>query len=162
MDGNGRVGRILIPLYLFYSQQIEMPCFFISEALERDKLKYYTLLNNIRNKGQWSEWIKFFLETVTAQCKKYIQTITDISALYEKHLKEACALVRSNQMSSLVRLLYKYPVINAVTVAKETEIPAASVNRYLNLLVEAGILYSNNRRRNRTYFYYDLLNIIRD
>lgn len=56
MDGNGRVGRILIPLYLYYTKQIDLPCFFISEALERDKMKYYTLLNNIRNKGAmvWS------------------------------------------------------------------------------------------------------------
>jgi Fic family protein len=139
-----------------------MPCFFISEALERDKIKYYTLLNNIRNKGQWSEWIKFFLETVTTQCKKYINIVTEINALYDKHLKEVCALVRNSQMISLIRLLYKYPIINAATVAKETDIPPASVNRYLSLLVNAGILHSNNKSRNRTYFYYDLLNIIRD
>lgn len=162
MDGNGRVGRILIPLYLYYSKQINMPCFFISEALERDKIKYYALLNNIRNKGQWSEWIRFFLETVTTQCKKYINIVTEINALYDKHLKEACTLVRNSQMISLIRLLYKYPIINAATVAKETDIPPASVNRYLSLLVNAGILYSNNKSRNRTYFYYDLLNIIRD
>jgi len=162
MDGNGRVGRIMIPLYLYYAKQIELPCFFISEALERDKMKYYTLLNNIRNKGQWSEWIKFFLETVTVQCKKYIKTILCINKLYEEHTAVACSLVRSNQMSALINLLYKYPVINAATVAKETEIPSASINRYLNLLVEAGILYTDNKSRNRTFFYYDLINIIRE
>lgn len=79
MDGNGRVGRILIPLYLYYVEQIDMPCFFVSEALERDKLKYYTLLNNIRNKNEWSEWIKFFLITVKNQCDKYIRMISDIN-----------------------------------------------------------------------------------
>ena len=84
MDGNGRVGRILIPLYLYYVEQIDMPCFFVSEALERDKLKYYTLLNNIRNKNEWSEWIKFFLVTVKNQCDKYIRMISDINLLYEK------------------------------------------------------------------------------
>ena len=162
MDGNGRVGRILIPLYLYYAKQIDLPCFFISEALERDKMKYYTLLNNTRNKGQWSEWIKFFLETVTTQCKKYIKTVSNINKLYEEHLTVACSLVRSNQMSALVNLLYKYPVINAATVAKETEIPTASINRYLNLLVEAGVLYTDNKSRNRNFFYYDLLNIIQE
>jgi len=49
-DGNGRVGRMLIPFYLYYTNQIDLPCFFISEALENDKLKYYSLLNNIREK----------------------------------------------------------------------------------------------------------------
>lgn len=162
MDGNGRVGRILIPLYLYHTDQIALPCFFVSEALERDKMKYYTLLNNIRNKGQWSEWINFFLKTVASQCSKHIKTITDINNLYEKHFEAACSLARSNQMGALVNLLYKYPVINAVTVSKETKIPTASINRYLNLLVEAGILYSDNKSRNRSYYYYDLLDIIRE
>jgi Fic family protein len=162
MDGNGRVGRILIPLYLYYMKQIELPCFFISEALERDKMKYYTLLNNIRKKGQWSEWIKFFLETVILQCKKYIDTVSNINKLYKEHLDIACSLVRSNQMSALVNLLYKYPIINTAVVSRETPIPPASINRYFNTLVEAGILYTDNKSRNRTFFYYDLLNIIRE
>jgi hypothetical protein len=72
------------------------------------------------------------------------------------------ASVYSNQMGTLVNPLYKYPVINAAVLSKETEIPPASINRYLNLLVEAGILYTDNKSRNRTFHYYDLLNIIRD
>lgn len=162
MDGNGRVGRILIPLYLYAVNQIDMPCFFVSEALERDKMKYYTLLTNIREKGQWSEWIKFFLHTVTVQCDKYIRIISKINALYDEHYKKACALVRSNQMGEIVNLLYRYPIINTATIARETEIPPATINRYLNVLVKAEILYSDNKSRNRTYYYYDLLNIIRE
>lgn len=162
LDGNGRVGRILIPLYLYASEQIDMPCFFISEALERDKMKYYTLLNNIREKGQWSEWINFFLQIVTSQCKKYIKIISDINKLYNEHLSKASELVRSNQMTEIIDLLYSFPIINARTVAKETKIPTATINRYLNALVQAGILYTDNKSRNRTFFYYDLLNIIRD
>jgi len=162
LDGNGRVGRILIPLYLYASEQIDMPCFFISEALERDKMKYYTLLNNIREKGQWSEWINFFLQIVTRQCKKYMRIISDINKLYDMHLCKASALVRSNQMAEIIDLLFRFPIINANTIAKETKIPPATINRYLNTLVQADILYSDNKSRNRTFFYYDLLNIIRD
>jgi len=162
LDGNGRVGRILIPLYLYYTKQIDLPCFFISEALERDKMKYYTLLNNTRSRGQWSEWIKFFLDTVTVQCTKYINIISKINSLFEEHIKIACTLARSNQINELVNLLYKYPIINTVTVAKETKIPPASINRYLNLLAENGILYTDNKSRNRTFFYYDLMNILRE
>jgi Fic family protein len=162
LDGNGRVGRILIPLYLYASEQIDMPCFFISEALERDKMKYYTLLNNIREKNQWSEWINFFLQIVTSQCKKYIRIISDINKLYDEHLSKASDLVRSNQMTEIIDLLFRFPIINANTVAKETNIPPATINRYLNALVKAQILYTDNKSRNRTFFYYDLLNIIRD
>lgn len=162
MDGNGRVGRIIIPLYLYHVDQIDMPCFFVSEALERDKLRYYTLLNNIRNKNEWSEWIKFFLVTVKNQCDKYIRIISDINTLYEKDLEKASGLVRTGNMRTLINLLYKYPIINAATITKYSDIPSATINRYLSILVEAEILFSDNKSRNRTYFYYDLLNILRD
>ena len=99
MDGNGRVGRILIPLYLYYVDQIDMPCFFVSEALERDKMKYYSLLNDIRSNKEWSEWIKFFLNTVKNQCDKYIHMISDINLLYDKDLTKACSLVRTGNCS---------------------------------------------------------------
>lgn len=161
MDGNGRVGRILIPLYLYYVEQIDMPCFFVSEALEKDKIKYYTLLNNIREKNEWSEWIKYFLQTVKIQCEKYIKIISDINSLYEEHLKKACSLVRTGNMPTLINLLYRYPVINAATIMRKSEIPSATVNRYLNILTEAKILYSDGKSRNRKYYYYDLLNILR-
>lgn len=162
MDGNGRVGRILIPLYLYYVEQIDMPCFFVSEALERDKLKYYTLLNNIRNKNEWSEWIKFFLVTVKNQCNKYICMISDINLLYEKDLEKASGLVRTGNMRTLINLLYKYPIVNSSTIAQCSDIPSATINRYLNVLVDADILYTDDKSRNRTYFYYDLLNILRE
>lgn len=162
MDGNGRVGRILIPLYLYYVEQIDMPCFFVSEALERDKLKYYTLLNNIRNKNEWSEWIKFFLVTVKNQCDKYIRMISDINLLYEKDLEKASGLVRTGNMRTLINLLYKYPIVNSSTIAQCSNIPSATINRYLNVLVDADILYTDDKSRNRTYFYYDLLNILRE
>ena len=162
MDGNGRVGRILIPLYLYYVEQIDMPCFFVSEALERDKLKYYTLLNNIRNKNEWSEWIKFFLVTVKNQCDKYIRMISDINLLYEKDLEKASGLVRTGNMRTLINLIYKYPIVNSSTIAQCSDIPSATINRYLNVLVDADILYTDDKSRNRTYFYYDLLNILRE
>lgn len=161
MDGNGRVGRILIPMYLFAQKQIELPCFFISEALERDKLRYYTLLNNIRIYGDWNEWIKFFLATVTKQCEKYIQIITKINALYSKHMKVACDTARSSNMVEIINTLYQYPITTAKQIANATDIPMTSINRYLAQLVDSKILFTDNKSRNRTFFYFDLLEILR-
>ncbi len=161
MDGNGRVGRMLIPMYLFAEKQIELPCFFISEALEQDKIKYYTLLNNIRTHGDWSEWIRFFLATVTKQCDKYIQIISRINDLYSKHLAIACNLARSSNMVDIVNALYQYPVATAAQIAEVTHIPITSVNRYLGQLEANRILYTDNKKRYRTFYYYDLLEIIR-
>lgn len=161
MDGNGRVGRMLIPMYLYSKGQIDLPCFFISEALEKDKMQYYTLLNEIRSKGAWSQWIKFFLKTVDQQCRKYIDIITSINDLYEKDLKIACDAAKSAHMVDLMNLLYKYPIVNAKMITEKTGIPATSVQRYLTMLTDTKILYSNNKKRNRTYYYPELLSIIR-
>lgn len=161
MDGNGRVGRILIPLYLFKHNQISLPCFFISEALERDKFKYYDLLNGVRTKNDWSAWINFFLKAVDQQCSKYIEMVDRINVLYENDLEHAKRIIKSNKVVDLINLLYKYPAINASTVTALTGIPPATATRYLNALVENKILYPDDMVRNRTFYYYNLFEIIR-
>lgn len=161
MDGNGRVGRLLIPMYLYAKKQIDLPCFFISEALERDKIRYYALLNNIRYENDWNEWIKFFLQTVKKQCDKYIEMITKINKLYEEHLEIARNLARSSHIVDIMNLLYQHPITTAKQIAEITDIPITSVNRYLNLLVEHKILYTDRKSRNRNYFYFSLLDILR-
>lgn len=81
LDGNGRIGRILIPLYLFSKKVIDL-----SEALERNKHKYYRFLNDTRYKGKWNQWIHFFLEAIILQADKNIRLINDINQLYEHDL----------------------------------------------------------------------------
>ena len=161
MDGNGRVGRMLIPMYLFAKKQIELPCFFISEALAHDKLRYYTLLNNIRTNGNWNEWIKFFLATVTSQCEKYIKIISEINELFDRHTIVACELSRSSNMIEILNALFQNPITNSKQISKLTGIPMTSVSRYLGQLVDSKILYADNKGRNRNYFYFDLLDILR-
>ena len=160
-DGNGRVGRLLIPMYLYAKKQIDLPYFFISDVLEREKNQYYALLNNVRYENDWNEWIRFFLEIVKKQCDKYIEMITEINKLYENHLKKARELARSSNIVDIMNLLYQHPVTTAKQISEETDIPLTSINRYLNLLVENKILYTNRKSRNRNYFYFALLDIIR-
>ena len=161
MDGNGRVGRMLILMYLFANKQIDRPYFFISEALEKDKIRYYSLLNDIRYKGDWNEWIKFFLSTVASQCDKYINLISAINSLYEKDLKIATSAIKSSSIVDIMNYLYSSPIVTANNVAEQTGIPMTSVNRYLNTLVNKRILYTNNKKRNKKFFYSELLNILR-
>lgn len=161
MDGNGRVGRILIPLYLYKQNQISLPCFFISEALERDKFKYYDFLTGIRAKNDWGSWINFFLRTVEQQCSKYIQMVDQINQLYETDLARAKELIRTNKVVDLINLLYQYPIITTAIVTRYTGIPSATATRYLNILTQERILYTDGKMRNRTFFYYGLLNVIR-
>lgn len=161
LDGNGRVGRMLIPMYLYSQKQIEFPCFFISEALERDKFLYYTLLNNIRYKGEWNEWIRFFLSSVIKQCDAYIEIVSKINALYERHLNIATQAVHASNIVDVINALFTYPISTKKQIAEATRIPLTSVSRYLNALVDCKILSSDNKSRNRTYYYYELLDILR-
>lgn len=159
-DGNGRVGRILIPLYLFMHKQVSLPYFFISEALERNKYLYYELLNGVREKNGWDAWIDYFLKTVHQQCEKYIEMVDRINLLYEADLEKARAFISSNKVVNLMNLLYTYPIINSQIVIKEMDISPATVTRYLNLLVENRILTVNRKQRNKVYYYYKLLDIL--
>lgn len=161
MDGNGRVGRMLIPFYLYYTRQIDTPCFFVSEALEHDKLRYYQLLNNIREKNDWNEWIKFFLRTVKNQCEKYINIVSAINDLYDNHMEVACKLAKNTVVVPLLQHLYKNPITSAKQIITETGLPLTSVNRLLSALVENKILFTDGKQRNRKFYYFDLLEIIR-
>ena len=161
MDGNGRVGRMLIPMYLYSQNQIDLPCFFISEALERDKMRYYSLLNNIRTNGDWNSWIKFFLSVVKEQCEKYISILSEINILYEKHSKLARKVTHSSKVVDIMNALFKYPITSAKQIAITTNLPMTSINRYLGALIESQIIYTDNKSRNRNFYYYDLLKILR-
>jgi len=160
MDGNGRVGRILIPLYLYSQDQIPLPCFFISEALERDKFKYYALLNETR-KNNWNDWLVFFLQTVTSQSKKYICIIDKINELYERDMRRASSVIRSKVTVDIINLLYEYPVITTKILMEKLRIPGASAARYLTSLANAKILFVDGKSRNRSYYYYELINLVR-
>ncbi len=160
-DGNGRVGRILIPLYLHYAQQIELPCFFISEALESDKFMYYRLLNETREEAEWNEWIRFFLSAVAKQCEKYIYIIDGINALYEKHIRKAGEVIKNSAVVKIIDSIYRHPILTAAMVVQETGLSYTTVNRYLGQLTNHKFLYTDSRRRNKNYNCYDLLDVLK-
>lgn len=103
----------------------------------------------------------FFLATVAKQCDKCIGVIIQINNLYEKHLSIAAKLARSSSIVGIVNALYQYPVASGKQITDAAGTPQTSVNGYLSMLVENHILYTDNKRRNRTCYYYDLLDILR-
>ena len=161
-DGNGRVGRILIPLYLYVKNEIPLPYFFISEALERDKLKYYKLLMDTREPGRWNEWIRFFLETVSKQCRRHIGIIDDINRFYDKVAEQARQLFKSTLIVRLLDIMFQKPVFSAKVLHIQTGIPVTTINRYLNKLADHNLIYSAGKKRNRIFFFYDLLNLLKE
>ena len=162
LDGNGRIGRILIPLYLYDVNLIDYPNLFISEVLEKDKHKYYRMLNGTRKEGNgWNEWIKFFLESVNKQVTKNINLVEEIDKLYERDLEKAMGLINSTNVVDLVKTMYQKPIFDVKTISSLTGIPDTTCRRYLSTLEEEKIIFSDNKMRNRKYYYYNLLDLLR-
>lgn len=91
LDGNGRLGRILIVLYLLQSKLIEAPCFFLSEELEREKFKYYALLNGVRGidkpSPDWKSWIGFILVATIKMADHQYDKLNQAEELYQSGLE---------------------------------------------------------------------------
>ncbi|WP_352408824.1 Fic family protein [Lawsonibacter hominis] len=171
LDGNGRIGRILVPLYLYDKGVISSPNFFVSESLEKDKFKYYKLLNDIRVEfseetkelaiQRWNEWIKFFINATIIQSKKNIKLIEDIDTLYNKTVNNSRELINSNKLIDIIKTMFKKPIFTKKNVLEYVDIPSSTLGVYLNKLEEAHIIYSDGKVRNKKYYFYDLIDILR-
>lgn len=161
LDGNGRIGRILIPLYLFNKKVIDYPNFFLSEALEKDKHKYYRFLNDTRYKGDWNQWIKFFLEAIILQANKNIHLINDVNKLYEHDLNIAQSLINSSSVKKLIDAIFQKPIFTVNSISSTAELSEATCRRYLSILEAQRIIFSDGKQRFKTYYYYNLLDKLR-
>jgi Fic family protein len=139
-DGNGRVGRILIPIFLIERGVLEKPLLYISPYLEDHKDKYIDLMYEVSRTGAWLEWISFFLRSVKASCREAIDTIHALRQLQDEYRERAHKVSRSGTAIRIVDSLFEKPVISipdAAAIAGVTYPPAAAA---VQRLVEAGIL----------------------
>ena len=92
---------------------------------------------------------------------KYIYIVERINHLYEEHLHRAKTLISSNAIVDIINIIYKYPIFTIDMIEKEINVSKSTFNRYLNILVTNGILDTDGKKRNRTFFCYELLNVLR-
>lgn len=171
LDGNGRIGRILIPLYLYDKNLISSPNFFISESLEKDKFKYYKLLNDTRidtseenreiASQRWTEWIKFFINAVINQGNKNIKLIESIDNLYNSTIDSSRQLINNNKIIDIINVMFEKPIFTKKAILERVEIPSSTLAVYLNKLEDEKLIYSDGKMRNKKYYFYDLINILR-
>lgn len=159
LDGNGRLGRILIILYFLDQKILQTPSFFISEQLEKNKYKYYTLLNNLRtSEPKWKEWIVFFIQSSIAQADYYIEKLRKIDDLCLKMLQYG----RDNGVrDDLIMFIFKKPVFTIKDVEKSLGISYNAARNNVTKLLQSGKLFEDDRKRNKVYRFYDFMDIIR-
>lgn len=162
LDGNGRLGRILIVLYLLQSKLIETPYFFLSEELEREKFKYYALLNGVRGidkaSPDWKSWINFFLDATIKMADHQYAKLDQAEALYQNGLSK----LSQPSTKTIWKTMFILPIANVKQLEKETGLSPAAIRNSLKQLVQENMIFANDRQRKRRYYFYDLIAIIKE
>jgi Fic family protein len=164
LDGNGRVGRILIPLFLFSRGLISRPAFYLSAYLETNRAEYYHRLARISLADDYQSWVEFFLEAVAEQADDDIRRVRAMWALYQRMKVIVVEHTRSHFALAVVETLFTYPVFSTPQFARESGIPAPSAARLLKLLEGAGsvrVLRPGRGRRPTLWAFPELLEIVR-
>ena len=150
LDGNGRIGRLLIPLFLFYRKRIKRPMFYLSEYLENNRDDYYLKLRGISSSANWNHWIEFYLLAVKSQGKKNADRVQRILGLYEDIRVRIRELTHTQYSAEIVDVFFYKPIFRASDVQTKTQIPKQTLMPILKLLTEAGILITIKQAKGRS------------
>ena len=140
LDGNGRLGRMLIPLFLWQNSLIRKPTFYISAYFEANREAYYEKLLAVSRDDSWTDWCKFFLEAVQIQAENNLKKTQDILTLYENMKIRIVEITRSQYAIRSLDWLFERPIFRGSEFSKYAGIPQATAPRLLTALRKEGIL----------------------
>lgn len=160
LDGNGRIGRMLIILMLMNERVLSSPILYMSLFLKTNRIEYYDRLSEVRNKGNYEQWIKFFLQGVITTCEDSIFTIKQI----HKIMDEDAAKIQKNTdtVKAVFAYLKEHPIVNIGGTAKALGVAFNTVSTALKKLSAAGIVEEKTTKsRDRIFEYSRYLNILK-
>jgi Fic family protein len=162
LDGNGRVGRLLITFLLCEKEILTKPVLYLSHFFKRHRSEYYERLQAVRDRGEWEEWLAFFLTGVTEVSGEATETARRIIVLRESHraaITERLGRAAANGFRILEHL-YEKPVLSVKQVQTLTGTTYPAANDLVAKLVEVGILTEITRQsRNRQFLYREYLDL---
>lgn len=163
LDGNGRLGRMIVPIFLFEKQVLSRPMFYLSEYLERNRDAYVEHLRRLGNDEQaWNAWIAFFLQAVDQQAQTNAARARDIIALYNRLKQQVVDLTHSQYAVPLLDRLFSRPVFQISQLEGKKMPTRAMINALIARLREAGILKvlrEGSGRRGQVFALAELINI---
>lgn len=164
LDGNGRIGRLLITLYLMEKKLLTTPALYISYFLKRNRIEYYDRMTEVRNKGDYEQWIRFFLQAIYECAADAIVTIDKLAVLHEKNEAAILAMGRGAKNAlSVFHYLEANPIIDIRKTAEATGPSFNTVTAAVKKLTDMKILAQTNAAsRNRTFAYAEYLDLLRD
>jgi len=161
-DGNGRIGRLLIPLFLMKRGCLVSPSLYISQYFEADRDTYIDRLEQISSKGDWLGWIQYFLGAIVDQAESNLQLVRRIIELYESKKRQISELLRSDMSIFILDMLFDSPVFRANEVHERLNIQRQRAAQYIRTLKGAGViteLRPASGRRAALMSFEDLLKI---
>lgn len=163
LDGNGRVGRLLITFYLYCKKILSHPLLYLSVYLKKNRSRYYDLLMEIREQDRWEEWLKFFLEGIKEVSEEALTLAKEIITLKEKLLKTLFL----NKISSIyavefLNLLFIKPIITSTDIVKNLNTSKETANQLIRKFEKINIIREiSGKKRYKKYIFLDYINIIK-
>lgn len=140
LDGNGRLGRMLVPLFLWQRGMIRQPMFYISAFFEARRDLYYEKLLAVSRDDDWTGWCGFFLTAVQTQAEDNLKKTQGILTLYERMKRELPELTRSQYAVRALDWIFERPIFKGSSFVSGAGIPAPTARRFLKLLRDESIL----------------------
>jgi Fic family protein len=160
LDGNGRVGRLLIALLLCEWGLLPNPMLNLSEYLERYRQQYYDLLLNVSQQGAWEEWIKFILCGIRDQSRKSVSRLDRMQTIRISYQTIIDTNRNPKRMTKVVDFLFSRPILSVKQLSDELDLPVKTAGDYINQLVTKGLLKEiTGNSRNRIYRADEIFNV---
>lgn len=161
VDGNGRIGRLLIVLLMVHWGLLPAPLLYLSEYFERHRQEYYDGLLAVSVRGEWREWLLFFLQGVREQSVRGVETLRRLQSLHSKwHARVADAQLRSRVVACALEMLQASPVLTARALQQQANCSHVAANRALSELTRLGILTVWGGTRQRLFVAQEMLNLL--
>jgi Fic family protein len=161
LDGNGRLGRLLISLLLCERQLLTQPLLYLSSYLEQNRDEYMDLLLAVSQQGRWTDWVEFFLKGVGRQSKLAIERASELLELRDHYRNRVQSATKSSSAVRLVDMLFEQPAVTVNRVAAKLDLTFRAANANVERFVEHGILEEvTGKERNRVYIAMEIVRAI--
>lgn len=164
LDGNGRVGRLLITLFLMEKGILSHPALYISYFLKMNRIEYYDRMTQVRKTGDYEQWVMFFLQALSDSAGDAIQTIDALTVLHNQSVAKLGAFSKRQQTNLLKLFAYieTNPIIDIQKTAAALGLSYNTVSKMVTILVDEGILRQTDKAgKAKIYSYADYLDILR-
>ena len=160
LDGNGRVGRLLITLYLMEKKILSTPALYISYFLKKNRIEYYDRMTEVRRNGNYEQWIKFFLHGIIETCEDGIKTIESINSLIK--MDEKKLVKKTETISKVFDYIKEHPIITIGGAATALNLSFNGVSNAVKKMVEVNILKEmTTKARDRVFEYTSYIDILK-